>query len=291
MNTINLLRGGVLAAILIITAHAQQPPRPHLIKSHMTHDDAEYWYHLQTFSTGTNRVYKARKPNPEISRQLIATNDLPVQVQYVYRVLRADLTVITNTAARAKTPRERAKITVPELRMLMPPQPGKADALGHALKRARPSSAGALAPRISEPVTHKTMAPRDPVQSREIIKGEIHHHHKSGRTTITPLKRMHTARVTAPNFAPPKTTDDIHVIGDHPHVPKHQLINALETALKHLPPDGQITGHPAVLLTPGERLRQQAAAADKRENDILFIQHTLQQLKKPDSTLTPQKNQ
>lgn len=123
---------------IMFVASAQEP---HVLKSHMTHQDADYYYHLQTLSTGSNKVHKVRKPkppNPDISSQLIATNDLPVQLQYVYRVLYQDLTVRTNTITRTKTARERTHIKLPELPPMPELQPrGKTDALGHALKKSR----------------------------------------------------------------------------------------------------------------------------------------------------------
>ena len=192
---------GILLFLLFVFKANAAPP--HVIKGYMTSEDSGYWYHLQTLSNGSNRVHKVRKPkppNPYISRQLIATNDLPVQVRYVYRVLLKDLTVITNTVTRTKTPRERIQIKLPSL----PPMPelhprGKTDALGYALKRRRqscnPSSAGSLVPRILKPIKQKTMAKRDPVISRKVVGNDVYHEHRSGKLSITPLKRLHTAKV------------------------------------------------------------------------------------------------
>ncbi|MDA3925198.1 MAG: hypothetical protein PF904_10930 [Kiritimatiellae bacterium] len=190
-----IMAGVVFFFAMTFMANAQTIP-PHVIKGYMTSEDSEYWYHLQTLSNGSNKVHKVRKPkppNPYISRQLIATNDLPVQVQYVYRILFKDLTVRTNTVTRTKTARERINIKLPA----MPPMPeiqprGKSDALGHALKRKR--KAVAKRPTV---INHKTMARRDPVLSRKVVGNDIHHIHKSGKLSITPLKRIYTARVAS----------------------------------------------------------------------------------------------
>lgn len=142
--------GNILLTILIVTiimmffgilfeANSQEIP-PHVVKGYLQTEDNDYWYNLQTLSDGTEKVHKVRKPappNPCISRSLIATNDLPVQVQYVYRDLYADMTVRTNTVRRTKTAKERIAITLPPLPEYIPPVRSRTDAIGQAIKRSR----------------------------------------------------------------------------------------------------------------------------------------------------------
>lgn len=201
----------------------------HLIKDYMTHQDADYWYHAQTLSNGSNTVHKVRKPrppNPYISRKIIATNDLPVQVQYVYRVLLQDLTVVTNYVNRPKTARERTVITLDPIPALLPPDPRKTDALGQARKQYRKA---AMVPLLAadpgpEPLTHKTMARPDRITNSKVVDNQIRHTHVSGKITTAPLKRAHTARVKSIDFAPPTQEDidrgDVHI--NHGHGPNHR---------------------------------------------------------------------
>jgi len=205
---------------IIFAACAQEPP-PHVIKGYMTGEDADYWYHLQTLSNGSNNVHKVRKPpppNPYISRQIIATNNLPVQVQYTYRVLLQDLTVITNTVTRTKTARERTHITLPPAPEYIPPEPGKTDALGQALKIKRTKKQLAMRKVEEEVEEYKMMARPDRIISRKVVDGRLQNLHQSGKVTISELKRVHTARVkSAPTeFDWPKDAkpEDFSYIGD-----------------------------------------------------------------------------
>ncbi len=204
----------ILAAIFIFfaavfVASAQEIP-PHITKSYLSHDDADYWYHLQTLSNGSNTVQKVRKPrppNPEISKQIIATNDLPVQIQYKYRVLLQDLTVYTNTVTRTKTQRERAVITLPPAPEYLPPEPGKTDALGQALKIQRTKKQLAQRKVEEEIEEYKMMARPDRITSRKVVGSEIVNTHASGKLTTSPLTRVTTARVASAPISKPSPAD------------------------------------------------------------------------------------
>ena len=116
---------------------AQEPP--HMITQHLTHEDDINWYHEQTLSDGTAKTVTIPKPTPPIpwvSWRLIATNDQPVQVEYVYLVTREDQTTFTNAIRRVKTQRERAEITLPPMPVIARPDPGAADVYGHIAKQA-----------------------------------------------------------------------------------------------------------------------------------------------------------
>lgn len=185
----------------IAAANAQEVP-PHVIKGHMTHEDDKQWYHLQTLSDGTERVHTVRKPapvNPIISRQIIETNDLPVQVQYAYRELYADLTVRTNWVTRVKQPTERLNIKLPPMPEIPETKPrGKSDALRLAQQRRKSFAAKSNA-RVIAPTSRVSMSRPDRIIKSEIQDNVIKHTYESGNVVYAPLKKAFTARVkTAP---------------------------------------------------------------------------------------------
>ncbi len=184
----------------------------HVIKGYMTHEDAEFWYHLQTMSDGTEKVHKVAKPkppNPYISRRIVETNDFPVQVQYVYRVLLQDLTVITNFVSRVKTPRERAVIAVPPVPVPSPLDPEKTDALGLAKKRHRDlKKDGPPAVDKVEIIDTRTMKRTDKAVSSLVKKDHIVYTMESGKEISQPIKKAYTARVASAPISNPSPSDD-----------------------------------------------------------------------------------
>lgn len=184
----------ITLSTLPIILYATQPP--HTIKSWQVAEDDTAVYYSDQLSDGTETTRTITKPKPReypVSITLVETNDLPVQLQYIYVSLYADGRTVTNAHLRTKTPRERATITLPPEPILTPQPPAKTDALGQALKRRREhSSSAALAPLA----THtKTMArPDRPITSR-VQGAEIIYTTESGAEIRQPLKRAHTARV------------------------------------------------------------------------------------------------
>ncbi len=179
----------------LVAANAAEPPG-HVIKGYLAREDKQYWYNVMIMSDGSEHESKIRKPkppNPVISRKIIATNDLPVQFEFVYRDLYKDLSVCTNIIRRTKTAKERMKIKLPPLPEYMPPDPGKSDALGHALQKQRVKKQ-----KIEEEITEYKMRKKtDRIISRKVIDGKVHNTHRSGKVTITPLRRMRTAKVAS----------------------------------------------------------------------------------------------
>lgn len=191
-----------------------------MITQHLTHEDDINWYHEQTLSDGTAKTVTIPKPTPPIpwvSWRLIATNDQPVQVEYVYLVTREDQTTFTNAIRRVKTQRERAEITLPPMPVIARPDPGAADVYGHIAKQAIEKKEIAITER-------KTMAKRDVIESRIIVGDQIRSVTTDGKLIITPLQKLNTARVksvSAFNFNPGDIDKDKDIgTGDSRNVPK-----------------------------------------------------------------------
>lgn len=132
----------ILTALLtMLCLAAAAGPKPYTLKSHQVNEDADYMYYSDDMSDGTEKTRKVKKPKPPeypSSVTLIATNDFPVQVQYVYVELYPTGRVATNYQYRTKSARERAVITLPPMPELVTAQPrGKKDAFGHALRRSK----------------------------------------------------------------------------------------------------------------------------------------------------------
>lgn len=174
--------------LLALCCRAQEPA--HVMTSYLSHEDATQWYHAQTMSDGSRRTQTIKKPVPPVpwaSWHIIATNELPVQVQYVYEVLRQDSSVFTNTETRIKSARERIDITLLPMPDIKRPAPGRADAYAQTLKRAVPEKAAVTEIRIMEK--------RDLVMSKSIVGDDMHEITTNGKLIITPIKRAFTARV------------------------------------------------------------------------------------------------
>lgn len=190
---------GIFAAIACMaSAYAD---KPYTVKSHQVKQDDDYVYYSDTRSDGTEITRKVRKPAPRVYPQcvtLVATNDLPVQMQYVYEELYADGHVKTNYQYRTKTARERLKIKLPPMPEIEPREPsGKTDALTLAQKRRRLKISKA---NHYGKVTNKiSMSHPDTVVKSEIKGNTIKHTYKSGKVVFSPIKKAFTVRpVCAP---------------------------------------------------------------------------------------------
>ena len=187
--------------VLLTAARADQPP--HTIKSHQVNEDAEFIYYSDSLSNGQEKTRKIAKPKPReypVSVTLIATNDFPVQVEYIYTELFADGRIATNHQYRIKSARERINVTLPPMPEIKPREPAKTDALGQALKRRRNhSSSAALAPLA----THTNLMARpDRILKAELTGDHLTHTWASGKITTAPLKRAFTARVKSAPICP-----------------------------------------------------------------------------------------
>jgi len=187
------MKSNIIIVLSVLVLRVCGQPPPHVIKGYLSHEDDKNWYHKQTMSDGTERIHTVSKPNYYISRQIIETNDLPVQVQYVYRCLHADMTVSTNRVTRVKTKKERIKIKLPPPPNFLPPEPGKTDALGQALKRQRLKRQPK--PIEDEPKDYKQRKNSDPVISRKVVGEQVINTHASGAVSETKLRRVFSARV------------------------------------------------------------------------------------------------
>lgn len=166
------------------------------VKSHQVNEDEEYVYYSDTKNDHTEVTRKVKKPKPRKypeSVTLIKTNDFPVQVQYLYEELYADGSVKTNYQYRTKTKRERAKITLPPIPEIETEPKGKADALGHAIKRRKESLKREAAK--TNVVKRLHMKKVDRVKKSYVEKGKIIHVRESGKKFSEPLKKAYTARV------------------------------------------------------------------------------------------------
>jgi hypothetical protein len=235
-----LIYGITLGAIIALHCAAADAAA-HTLKSHQVSEDADFVYYSDTRSDGTEATRKVRKPPPPRYPQsvtIIGTNDLPVQVQYLYRELYADGRARTNVFVRTKTQRERARITLPPTPEVHPQPPrGKADALRLARERgaaavrrppeitrrvtmARPDRVvrseverGAAVRRPPEITRRVTMARPDRVVRSEVVDGQIMHTMDSGKVQFAPLRRAATARVqSAPVVVPPYTDREKKVL-------------------------------------------------------------------------------
>jgi hypothetical protein len=207
----------VIFAIMACRANAAGA---YTVKSHRVNEDADYVYYSDTKSDGTEKTRKVRKPKPRQYAQsvtLVATNDLPVQVQYVYAELYADGHVKTNYQYRTKTARERVKIKVPPMPEVAATQKprSKADAL--RLAKARRQQTATDGKKVTN---KKTMYRPDRVVSSKVHGKTITHTWKSGKKTTEKLKRAYTARVkTAPGFELSTDTGNFSAIGPGGHKP------------------------------------------------------------------------
>ena len=181
----------VCAAVLC----ADQKPT-HTIKSHLVNEDADTLYYSDTLNDGTEVTRKVRKPKPikyVQSTTLVATNDLPMQVQYVYEDKFDDGSVRTNYHYRVKTAAERVNIKLPPMPEIAPREPdGKADALTLAQQRARIKKQKEK--NKTEPKQQK-MKQVDRVVKREIKGDKIIYTFESGAVSETKLHRVFSARV------------------------------------------------------------------------------------------------
>jgi hypothetical protein len=205
-----LIYGITLGAIITLHCAAVDAPA-HTLKSHQVSEDADFVYYSDTKSDGTEATRKVRKPPPPRYPQsvtIIGTNDLPVQVQYLYRELYADGRARTNVFVRTKMQRERAQITLSPMPEVHPQPPrGKADALRLARER------GAAVRRPPEITRRVTMARPDKVVRSEVVDGQIMHTMASGKVQFAPLRRAATARVqSAPVVSPPYTDREKKVL-------------------------------------------------------------------------------
>jgi len=206
-----LIYGITLGAIITLHCAAVDAPA-HTLKSHQVSEDADFVYYSDTKSDGTEATRKVRKPPPPRYPQsvtIIGTNDLPVQVQYLYRELYADGRARTNVFVRTKMQRERAQITLLPMPEVHPQPPrGKADALRLARER------GAAAVRRPPEITRRvTMERPDRVVRSEVVDGQIMHTMASGKVQFAPLRRAATARVqSAPVVSPPYTDREKKVL-------------------------------------------------------------------------------
>jgi len=186
--------------LVLFAVSAIAAPQPHTIKSHRVNEDADYVYYSDTKSDHTETTRKVRKPKPveyPASVTLVATNDLPVQVQFAYREIYPNGRIHTNYLYRTKTPRERIKITLPPMpEITTEPPRGKADALRLAKARLRH-------PDKDKPHNKKTMYRPDRIVSSTVKDKKITHTYESGKKNKETLKHAYTVRVKSVDITIP----------------------------------------------------------------------------------------
>jgi len=187
-----------IALCLLLLSSADAAPKPYTVKSHNVSEDPQYMYYSDTLSDGSEKTRKVAKPKPReypASVTLVATNDFPVQVQYVYVEMYPTGRITTNYQYRTKSAHERAVINLPPMPELVPPMPGKADPMGQVIKRRKEPGKNDHGWDEFMIIDKKTMARADRIIRRTLVDGKIQNLHQSGKVTTFELKRAFTARV------------------------------------------------------------------------------------------------
>jgi len=214
---------GLFLAFVMDSNAAQ---KPYTVKSYQVNEDSDYVYYSDNLSDGTEKTRKVKKPAPReypSSVTLVATNDLPVMVEYVYQELYPTGRVVTNYFRHVKTDRERAVIRLPAMPDIVTPEPGKTDALGMAVKRLKKNKTGK--PTITD---YKSMDKSDRAVSSRVENGQIVYTLESGKEVKQAIVKAYTVKVkSAPvgEFEWPKDAKpaDYYGIGDPDKKPESKL--------------------------------------------------------------------